>query len=510
MRVCRTSAERILASELTAAAPEVAAVYSAFLPGARASVLTRLWRGLVHEPLPWITARADGHDGVTLRLSDGRRLHGPPSDPWSTATTVTALDLGGARHDHPAELMAEVSARLGLPNGPRFTAELDHSVASLALSRAARHERGTPFAVRSPWQWEQWPTDGHPYHPACRARPGFSAAEQLAYAPEHGPVVELRLAAVTDGTVSGAWPDELRDGRSLLIPTHPWQAAHVLDGRPLRPGPPAHPLLSLRTLDMGGNVHVKTAVTTQLTSAVRDISPYSVTHALATSDFAERVARRLDGRLHIARTLAAAGAGTADLAAVLRESPYGYGDAAAGERVVPAAVLPALLGSRPPGERPARAAAFARLALGVCLDLLDVGVALEAHGQNLLVVVDRDDRPLRLVYRDLADIRISPARLARHGIPAPPLTGRLLTDDPAVLRRKVVGCLVTGALAPLAGDAATLATLLDTAVRDLPSTREVRALRTAPLPAKALTAMRLSTGVGGDLWTGLPNPVGAG
>ncbi|MBZ4318233.1 IucA/IucC family protein [Streptomyces huiliensis] len=510
MRVCRTSAERILASELAAAAPDLTDAFSALLPGARASVLTRLWRGLVHEPLPWITSRTSAHGSVTLRLSDGRRLHGPPSDPWSTAVTVTALELDGVPHDHPAELMTALSARLGLPNGPRFAAELDHSVASLTLSRAARHGRDTTHpptgSGQAPWDWEQWPTDGHPYHPTCRARPGFSAAEQLAYAPEHRPVVHLRLAAVEGATVVGTWPPELRDGLAALIPVHPWQAAHVLSGPPLRPGPAAHPLLSLRTLDMGGNTHVKTAVSTQLTSAVRDISPYSVTHALATSDFAARVAGRLDGRLHIARTLAAAGAGTADLAAVLRESPYRYGDAAAGERVVPAAVLPALLSSHPPAERLARATAFARLALGVCLELLDLGVALEAHGQNLLVVVDRDDRPLRLVYRDLADIRVSPARLARHGIPAPPLTGRLLTDDPAVLHRKVVGCLVTGALAPLAGDGPVLGALLRSAGRDLPRTAEADALRTGPLPAKALTSMRLSPPGRGDLWTHLPNP----
>ncbi|MGK5640786.1 IucA/IucC family protein [Streptomyces sp. URMC 126] len=510
MRVCRTSAERILASELSAVRPDLTSTYSTLLPGARASVLTRLWRGLVHEPLPWITHRADDGDGVTLRLSDGRRLHGPPSDPWSTATTVTALDLDGTLHDHPARLMADLSTRLGLPNGPRFTAELDHSVASLALSRAARREhdalpsRGRASA--SPWEWEQWPTDGHPYHPTCRARPGFSAAEQLAYAPEHRPTVSLRLTAVPGGTAIGAWPDELRKGDAVLIPTHPWQADHVLSGRQPFPGPAAHPLLSLRTLDLGGDVHVKTAVSTQLTSAVRDISPYSVTHALTTSELADRVARGLDGRLRVARTLAAAGDGTADLAAVLRESPYSYGNAAAGERVVPVAVLPALLASHPPEECLTRAQSFAHLAIGVCLDLLDLGVALEAHGQNLLVVVDRDDRPLRLVYRDLADIRVSPARLARHGIPAPALTGRLLNDDPAVLRRKVIGCLVTGALAPVAGDASTLGALLRTAARSLPGTPEVHTLLTGPLPAKALTAMRLSPQPHGDLWTYLPNP----
>lgn len=153
---------------------------------------------------------------------------------------------------------------------------------------------------------------------------------------------------------------------------------------------------------------------------------------------------------------------------------------------------------------------FARLALGVCLELLDLGVALEAHGQNLLAVVDADDRTRHLVYRDLADIRISPARLARHGIPAPPVSGRLLDDDPAVLRRKVLGSVVTGALGPLAGDAPTLGTVLETATRGLAGTPDLRALRTEPLPAKALTLMRLASagGGGGDLWTELPNPSG--
>ncbi|NBM18236.1 ferric iron reductase, partial [Streptomyces sp. GC420] len=152
---------------------------------------------------------------------------------------------------------------------------------------------------------------------------------------------------------------------------------------------------------------------------------------------------------------------------------------------------------------------FARLALTVCLRLLDLGVALEAHGQNLLVVVDAAGRPVRLVYRDLADIRISPARLARHRVPAPPLTGRLLTDDPVALRRKLFGSLVTGALGPAAGDAATLRTILDAALRDVPPTQDLEALRSEALPAKALTLMRLGPG-GADEWTLLPNPLGTG
>lgn len=497
--MCRTAAERTLAAELDAVRPGLTAAYVAGLPGARAAVLTRLWRGLVHEPLPWVAGRATGREGVTLLLDDGRRLRGPRSDPWATAVSVTGLDLDGVRHDHPAELVTALAVR----GGGRLAAELDHSVASMALSRTAPRWAAPPA---HPWEWEQGETDGHPYHPGCRSRPGFSAAEQLAYAPEHRPVVALGLAAVEDAAVTGEWPPELRDGASVLIPVHPWQAEHVLSGRPLRPGPAAHPLLSLRTLDIGGDTHVKTSLSTRLTSTVRDISAYTVTHAVATSDFVERLVRRLDGRLRISRNLAAAGAGTADLAVLLREAPHVHADAAAGERVVPVAVLPALLASRAPGERLDRAVEFARMALGACLELLDLGVALEAHGQNLLAVVDAEDRVVRLVYRDLADIRISPARLTRHGIPVPPLHGRLLDDDPAVLRRKVLGSLVTGALGPLAGDAPTLGTILEAATRDLAATPDVRALRSEPLPAKALTLMRLDPDGGGDLWTRLPHP----
>ncbi|WP_225830697.1 IucA/IucC family protein [Streptomyces sp. NK08204] len=490
------TAEARIAEELAAVRPGLLPRYAAELPGARAAVLSRLWRALAHEPLPWITGRLRGAHGLALRLADGRTLHGPHADPYATSAYVTAVRLGRERHDDPARLMTD----LAVPHAADFAAELADSVASLALSRAgADHSKEWPAQG---WEWEQRVVDGHPFHPNCRSRPGFSVADQLAYGPEHGPVVGLGTVAVPSDEclVSGRWPVELRARGRLLLPVHPWQAAHALE-RSYDPWRPAHPLLSLRTLALPDGPHVKTALSARLTSSVRDISAYSVEAAAALSAFATDLAARTDGLLHITRTLGAATAHSPDLAALLRESPQVY--AGPGERVLPVA---ALATTQLP-DSPAWLAAFARLALTVGLRLLDLGVALEAHGQNLLVILAADHTPVRLVYRDLADVRISPARLTRHGIAPPALTGRLITDDETALRRKLFGSLVAGALAGTAGSGTALGAALAAAVPDLPPTPDLTALRHGPVPAKALTLMRLSPGHQGDIWTGLPNPL---
>jgi hypothetical protein len=493
------TAEAEVAAELAAVRPGLVPRYSAELPGARAAVLTRLWRALTHEPLPWISDREPGREGLTLRLRDGRRLQGPAPDPYATAAYVTAVRLDEVTYDDPARLMAD----LAVAHGTAFATELGHSVASMALSRAGQEPPPAAWPVTD-WGWEQRVIDGHPYHPNCRSRPGFSVAEQLAYGPEHGPLVRLGLLPVPVGEclVTGEWPSELQDGGRLLVPVHPWQEEHVLK-RSCERGVDAHPLMSLRTLALPDGPHVKTALSARLTSSVRDISVYSISLSATLSAFAETLAARMDGLLHFTRTEGAITADSPDLAAVLRESPQVYAAAERGERVVPVAALPTTGLPASPGWL----ADFARLALTAGLRLLDLGVALEAHGQNLLVVLSASGAPLRLVYRDLADIRVSPARLARHGIPAPGLTGRIVTDDVPTLRRKLFGSLVAGALAGTAGSHAVLRDALGTAVRDLPPTPDLAALLEQPLPAKALTLMRLSPGTPGDQWTQLPNPL---
>ncbi|MFE6522682.1 IucA/IucC family protein [Streptomyces sp. NPDC057794] len=492
-----SSAETEVADELSVVRPGLLPRYEAELPGARAAVLSRLWRGLTHDPLPWVTGVERGRDGATLLLADGRRLHGPLPDPYATGAYVRVVRLDGTEYGDPALLVSV----LGVPHSASFAAELGHSVASLALSRAGRESARGAWPERD-WEWEQRIVDGHPFHPTCRSRPGFSVAEQLAYGPEHRPVVQLELVPVpaAECLVTGVWPDELREGGRLVLPVHPWQAAHVLKraGEERRPG---HPLMSLRTLALPGGPHVKTSLSARLTSSVRDISLPSVAASALLSDFAEVPAARTDGLLHVTRTLGAATAGSPDFAAVLRESPQAY--AGGGERVLPVAAL-ATTGLP---RSAAWLAAFARLALTAGLRLLELGVALEAHGQNLLVVLSATGEPLRLVYRDLADIRVSPARLARHGITVPRLPARMVTDDEGALRRKLFGSLVAGALAGTAGSGEALAAALETAVRDLPDGPDLAALRAEPVPAKALTLMRLSPRTPGDQWAELPNPL---
>ncbi|MEU5460388.1 IucA/IucC family siderophore biosynthesis protein [Streptomyces althioticus] len=510
-----STAEAEIAEELAVVRPALLTAYTEELPGARAAVLTRLWRGLTHDPLPWITGREVTRSGVVLRLADGRRLEGPASDPYATDARVTAVRLDGTEYDGPARLMAD----LAVPHSDSFAAELGHSTASLALSRAGQRGFGGPggAAPVRDWEWEQRVVDGHPFHPNCRSRPGFSVAEQLAYGPEHRPVVELALVPVPAGEclLSGAWPARLRDGDRVLVPVHPWQASHVLKRAGEGTAPvggegtarvggegalAAHPLMALRTLALPDGPHVKTAVSARLTSSVRDISLGSVAASAVLSDFGQAVAERTGGLLRITRTPAAVAAGTPDLTALLRESPEQY--AGPGERVVPVAALAATDLTR----SPARLARLVRLALTVGLRLLDLGVALEAHGQNLLVVLSPDGEPVRLVYRDLADLRLSPARLARHGIPVPDVPARMVTDDPLALRRKLFGALVAGALAGAAGSGPALRAALEKAAPDLPRTGDLSSLLGGPLPAKALTLMRLSPGTGGDQWAELPNP----
>ncbi|WP_370466775.1 IucA/IucC family C-terminal-domain containing protein [Streptacidiphilus sp. PB12-B1b] len=140
-------------------------------------------------------------------------------------------------------------------------------------------------------------------------------------------------------------------------------------------------------------------------------------------------------------------------------------------------------------------------------------------------MLDRRRRPLRLVYRDLADVRVSRRRLDAQGIRPAALAvlgGHVLEDDPVALRRKLFGSLLGGTFSALVsalgrGDRDREALLwaavtdeAEVAAKEVLSAEDGQALLWEALPAKALTAMRLSGRPPGDEWTQLPNPLMGG
>ncbi|MGH3939471.1 MAG: IucA/IucC family protein [Pseudonocardiaceae bacterium] len=523
-----SAVEVAFAAQLAAVRPELGAAYTAALPGARSAVLSRVWRALHVEPLPFVAERSAGR--VTLK--DGRRVSGPVDTPLYCASPPDDLVLGldGQPQHHPADLLAAFS----WPGSACLVGELANSVATLALARAgaAACQRGAESLA----DHEQSVVDGHSLHPCCRNRTGFSVADHLAYGPEHRPVVALDLVAVPaeQCLLTGTWPDRLRDHGDILLPLHPWQTERVLPAYGIAPrvraAIPTRPLMSLRTMaPVAGGPHVKTAVSTRMTESVRDISGKSLRVGRHISALLSNLVGRLGGKLDIQRNLAGAavlvnGVPSADLAAVLRAAPV----VASGEIVLPVGALTA----RPPlGGPPVLCAladdpvtwlaAFVELALPPLLTLMSWGVALYPHDQNLLLVL-RDGCPHRLIYRDLADIRVSPRRLAGLGIACSLLPEQILSDDPVTLRRMLYGSAFSytlmGLVSTLAqGDsrlerqlwalvARQIRAVYDTLPTDTDTSADRRALLFDPWPTKPHTLLRLDTPPNGT-WASVPNPL---
>jgi staphyloferrin A synthase len=489
--------------------PEVARSTQA---GARAAVLARLWGALAREPVPGVTRRRTAGPTLTITLADGRTLSGPVAAAQPFAVAPPDLTIAGG---DPIGLF-----------GADLRIELENSVDNLALARAAQPapDGGAPALRRwtSLADFEQSVVDGHPLHPGCRTRLGLSRDEVLRYAPEHRPTVVLRQVDVPAERWYGL-------GGPPVLTVHPWQFEHVLDRYPfLRPRAatvPARPLMSLRTLALAADptAHVKTAVDVQMTSAVRTVSPAAIHNGPLLS----RLLLDLGGPELAVLPEVAAGAVLVDgepvksLAMLRRRMPT----LAEGEVALPLAALfaPSPASGRPivteivadgyGGDALSCVEALAGVLLPPLLRLLALGVALEAHGQNVLVVI-HSGRFRRLLYRDLGGVRVSPRRLARHGIELPPLRGDLTSDDPDELRAKVFASAVSTVLGELVAVLSRESGLDEGKAwrRVAGSARpgegtDAAALFAATLPIKAMTAMRLAADPVADIWAELPNPM---
>lgn len=530
----RSPIEAEFAADLRRIRPELADPYRLALPAARASVLARLWRGLCLDPLPRIAGRYQADTETVIILADGRSMIGP-TKVWALPEPPLDLiiSLNGDQYDHPAALLAA----LCWPEAACLEEEVAHSVAGLALARAGAASlgrRAVAFANQKLEDHEQSVVDGHPLHPCCRNRTGFRAQDHLAYGPEHRPVVALDLLAVPAAqcVINGTWPEELRAGDRILLPIHPWQSARVLPRYALVPHAvgalPARPLMALRTLaPVDLPWQVKTALSTQLTSAVRDISGGAIRSSVAVSTFLQEAFRRLGSGLQMQLALAAAavlinGEPHSDLAVVLRDCPGAA--LRPGETMLPMGALTArppdggcpLLCALAAGDPVSWLADFVELAIPPLLTLLAWGIALEAHEQNLLLVI-AEGRARQLVYRDLADVRLCSARLEAADLWCPAIPNRMWATS-AELRAKLFatlfGTTITRLVTTLAKHADskqlwdTVRTGIHRAYAALPNTPvtqdDQRALLSEPIPIKPLTLMRLDPST--TLWAYQPNP----
>ena len=470
----------------------------------------------VRYPIEAAQPFAVAEPGLTARVSaaETAKPH--------TATAVDAHSANGA-DAHATRVFVENAAReiadpaelvrLLWGNVP-LADEIDNSVANLALARADRPPQhlpvpGDPDALGL---IEQLVTDGHPLHPCCRTRGGMTVADVLAYAPEHSPVIRLkRLRVPRDRWYGTAAP---------ILFAHPWQAQRLLARHPwLIPdgdSVPVRPLMSLRTVaPVDGGPHIKTAVDVQMTSAVRTVSPAAVHNGPILSQLLRRLTA--DQPIEILAELAAGavivdGVPQRHLAHVIREAPQLGPD----ELAVPLAAfaaLPALLRTVP--DPYAWMDSLAEVFFAPVTRVLARGVALEAHGQNSLVVLAAG-RPDRVLYRDLGGVRVSAARLRDAGIDPPELHGDLSSDDPGELRTKlaaaafgtVAGELIAAFARTRAADPDRLWAVVARAVRAT-GTEDAPYLLKEPLPVKATTAMRLAVDPLDDRWALLPNPMAA-
>jgi siderophore synthetase component len=342
-------------------------------------------------------------------------------------------------------------------------AELGNSYLNMALSIEALQERGDGEPGEgdlADWEGRVW--YGHPLHPGARLRSGLSPSDNQDYGPEWGARLRLPLLSVPrDSLIQvGDFTDRLatlfpslgldeETGRGL-VPVHPWQAENDLRTRfadRFESGElrftdktlPARPTMSFRTVvlqtEVGEDYHLKLPVAVQTTGATRTVSVAATQNGPKMSQFLHQLFSHpemsgtgLFNQLHLMAEPASFYLNDPDsdrcrfLSAVLRQGPdekSGLG----GRWLLPAAAL------LEPRKNPLflRAAEYYGLDpltffTSYCRSLLpaqaflcgELGIALEAHPQN--IVVDfrgmRGSAPdVHFWYRDLGGIRMHPVRL---------------------------------------------------------------------------------------------------
>ncbi|MFI6265004.1 IucA/IucC family protein [Micromonospora sp. NPDC051006] len=424
-------------------------------------------------------AQPDGDASVTGRAVRLRLRH---LDVTLRCALARASPLGAHRYTGPVQRLAagdqwedldaaqlaeqvaaELTARTGLVND-EFVGQIRASrdtVARLLAGRPAQDPSPTgDAAVDAYVDSEQSLLFGHPHHPAPKWRSGDPDGWR-AYAPELRTAFRLHWLAIPDERVAGAGPfdpliEALDPPRApaghQVLPVHPWQLSLVPPVHPwaLQLGPagvPVRPTASVRTLYAPmADLFVKTSLHVRITNCLRKNARYELTGAVALTGL-------------LATVPLPAGV------ALLTEPAYRTVDVPGADEAYGTILRTGLRPHLRPGETPLLAAALAAAPLAVpdpvawwrayvgllvpavLRSWLRHGVVYEAHLQNVVVLLDRARRPVRMLLRDLEGVKLDADRLATWPDGVPPQARYRASDA----RHRIVYCLFVNHLAGVCG-----------------------------------------------------------
>ncbi len=413
----------------------------------RQLVAAMIFEGLID------TKAADGEEADRLSWQSPagrfscRARRGPFGRP---RVEPNSLRIERAEGDSGAPTLGELIGSIRAPGAAkgRLLAELEATVASCRLveeeGRVREDRRAMTFDTL-----DCAIDEGHPYHPSFKARIGFTADDQRAFAPEFGATFGLSWVAVPRGAVDSALPiaddrflgeflgaseygrlrSVMPEGDFSALPIHPWQwsrlgAAFEVQGvRFLGTfGDRYRASQSVRTLvnaQRPDAPYVKLPLDMVNTSTVRTLDPPSAIAAPVVSRWLFELIegdRAFEDRypLSILQEFAGitarhGGPLEGQLGAIWRENVAGK--LASAEGAVPLNALIAVERDGRPFVEPwvRRHGLFRlvdRLIEIVVMPLWHLlaahGVATECHGQNL-ILVHADGWPTRLVMRDFHD-----------------------------------------------------------------------------------------------------------
>ncbi|WP_231330470.1 IucA/IucC family protein [Actinomadura graeca] len=292
----------------------------------------------------------------------------------------------------------------------------------------------------------------HPVHPTGRGRAGLSAADLSRYAPEFNPAFPLRWASVPNATTTGVrpkwWPDPADVGlpsAADLFPVHPLAVSQVRKESRATIAPEGFlqvaPTLSMRTVAAAPLDHLKMPLPTSTLGLRnrRTIVPGTLPDGALVERILRRVLEREKFPVLLADEQTYGHAGSPLLGYLVRRFP----PETARAHIVPIA---ALVAEAPDGrlvvERWDVASlfgAYLSALLSWNVTLFRYGIALEAHQQNVALVLD--DGPPRLLLKDNDGAMIDPDVLHdRLGVspsadPRDLVDRRMVTRDPEALAR---------------------------------------------------------------------------